>query len=140
MGYRKSTSPPKNKRPKRYFHHDFTNLGPITGISTFVKPEDITASGELQQFKRLQNERGRAHHDVWTIIPNQDSPDEVSTDADIAERGLLLLTNEGSESKLKSRVIELEDELQRAFGAYGELRGLYQKLWSKFVDENKQNE
>jgi hypothetical protein len=88
----------------------------------------------------LQNERGRADHDIWTIIPNQESSDEVSTDVETSERGLLLLTNEGSESKLKSRVIELEDELQRAFGAYGELRGLYQKLWTKFVDENKQNE
>lgn len=130
----------KIKGQKGISTRDLTNLDPITSILTFIKPEYISTSRELQQFKRLQNERGRIDHDIWITIPNQETSENIPSDAEIAERGLLSLTNEGSESKLKSRVIELEDELQRAFGAYGELRGLYQKLWSKFADEKKQAE
>jgi hypothetical protein len=39
---------------------------------------------------------------------------------------------------LKSRVLELEDELQRVYGAYGDLKGIHEKLWSKYVDEKIQ--
>ncbi len=90
---------------------------------------------EIQQFKRLQNERGRSDHDIWTTIPEQEVQVKMD-DAEIAKLGLQSLRDEGSESKLKSRVIELEDELKRAYGAYGELRGIHEKLWRKFVDQN----
>ena len=101
-----------------------------------MKPEDLTLlSGELQQFKRLQNERGRIDHDIWMTIPDQEIVDNNIDDAQIAQRGLQMLMDEGSEAKLKSRVIELEDELQRVYGAYGDLKGIHEKLWRKYVDE-----
>ena len=106
-----------------------------------MKPEDLTLlSGELQQFKRLQNERGRTDHDIWMIIPDQEIIDNNIDDALIAQRGLQILMDEGSEAKLKSRVIELEDELQRVYGAYGDLKGIHEKLWRKYVDEKMQQE
>ena len=106
-----------------------------------MKPEDLTLlSGELQQFKRLQNERGRTDHDIWMTIPDQEIVDKNIDDAQIAQRGLQMLKDEGSEAKLKSRVIELEDELQRVYGAYGDLRGIHEKLWRKYVDEKMQQE
>jgi hypothetical protein len=67
-------------------------------------------------------------------IPDQTNV-ESPNDAEIARMGLEMLNREGSESKLKSRVIELEDELQRLYGAYGDLKGLHEKLWRKVVDE-----
>jgi hypothetical protein len=113
--------------------------GPITSILIFVKPEDIaTQPGELQQFKRLQNERGRTDHDIWLIISDQEVTDGNIDDVQIAQRGLQTLSDDGSESKLKSRVIELQDELQRLYGAYGELKGLHEKLWGKYVDDKTQ--
>jgi len=106
-----------------------------------VKPEDIAIqSGELQQFKRLQNERGRMDHDIGLIISDQEVTDRNIDDVQIAQRGLQMLSDEGSESKLKSSVIELKDELQRLYGAYGELKGLHEKLWRKYVDEKTQQE
>jgi hypothetical protein len=90
--------------------------------------------GELQQFKRVQNERGRSDHDIWFNIPNQE-PHIVVDDAEIAGAGLRALTAEGSESKLKSRVLELEDEVARVYGAYGDLKGVHEKLWKRYVDE-----
>jgi glutathionylspermidine synthase len=106
-----------------------------------VKPEDVTLlSGELQQFKRLQNERGRTDHDIWMTIPDQEIVENNIDDAQIAQRGLQMLMDEGSEAKLKSRVIELEDELQRVYGAYGDLKDIHQKLWGKYVDEKMQQE
>jgi hypothetical protein len=53
----------------------------------------------------------------------------------IAEKGLLQLANEGSESKLKSRLLESEDELQRLKSAYGELKGLHEMPRRRYVDE-----
>lgn len=113
--------------------------GPITNILIFLKPEDIaTQPSELQQFKRLQNERGRTDHDIWLIISDQEVTDRNIDDVQIAQRGLQMLDDEGSESKLKSRVVELQDELQRVYGAYGELKGLHEKLWRKYVDDQTQ--
>lgn len=104
-----------------------------------MKPEDTTPTGELQQFKRIQTERGRADHDIYIILPsNERNPD--TDDAEIARRGILSLTSEGSEAKIKSRVLELEDELSRVYGAYGELKGVHEKLWRKYVDEKMQEE
>ena len=106
-----------------------------------MKPDDITvSSGELQQFKRLQNERGRTDHDIWMTISNQEAITQTLNDSQIAQRGLQQLTDEGSESRLKSKVIELEDELQRLYGAYGDLKGLHEKLWSKYVDDKMQQQ
>lgn len=104
---------------------------------TFLKPDDITVVGEAQQFKRLQNERGLRSHDIWMTISDQTIV-EPTDDAEIARRGLEMLTQEGSESKLKSKVMELEDELKRLYGAYGDLKGLHEKLWRKYVDEKMQ--
>jgi hypothetical protein len=92
----------------------------------------------LQQFKRLQNERGRKEHDVWLTIPDQEDRDNLVDDNEIARKGLQTLMDQGSESKLKSRMIELEDELQRVYRAFGELKGLHEKLWRKYVDEKMQ--
>ena len=78
-------------------------------------------------------------HDIYLIIPDQEKSVDVD-DAEIARRGLLSFTDEGSESKLKSRVLELEDELQRVYGAYGDLRGVHEKLWKKYVDEKMQQD
>jgi pre-rRNA-processing protein IPI3 len=114
-----------------------TNIGPISSVVIFLKPEDTTPIGELQQFKRVQNERGRSDHDIWLTIPNQE-PHVVVDDAEIARNGLRALTDEGSESKLKSRVLELEDEVARVYGAYGELKGVHEKLWKRYVDEKMQ--
>ena len=101
-----------------------------------MKPENLTLlSSEVQQFKRLQNERGRIDHDIWMTIPDQEIVENGLDDAQIAQRGLQMLMDEGSEAKLKSRVIELEDELQRVYGAYGDLKGIHEKLWRKYVDE-----
>jgi hypothetical protein len=106
-----------------------------------VKPDDIIpSSGELQQFKRLQNERGRTDHDIWLTIPDQEVIDNKLDDAQVAQRGLQMLVDEGSESKLKSRVIELEDEIKRVYGAYGDLKAIHEKLWRKYVDEKMQEE
>jgi len=78
-------------------------------------------------------------HDIYLIIPDQEKSVDVD-DAEIARRGLLSFTDEGLESKLKSRVLELEDELQRVYGAYGDLRGVHEKLWKKYVDEKMQQD
>jgi hypothetical protein len=94
----------------------------------------LPLSHELQQFKRLQMEQGRIDHDISLTIPNQAPPPPID-DADIAENGLLQLQDEGSQAKLKGMVIELQDELKRIYEAYGELRGLHEKLWQKYVDE-----
>jgi hypothetical protein len=128
----------KSKDRKVRFSSSITDIGPITSILTFLRPDDVVVS-QIQQFKRLQNERGRGDHDVWITIPNHQNPD-IMNDAEIARNGLQALRDEGSESKLKSRVIELEDELKRAYGAYGELRGIHEKLWRKFVDQNMPEE
>lgn len=105
-------------------------------VIPFIKPDEIAPlPNELQQFKRLQTERGRIEHDIHIVIPKG----EVSVDEDDVEKvaeGLRTLTEEGSEAKLKGRVIELEDELKRIYGAYGELRGLHEKLWQKYVDKS----
>lgn len=110
-------------------------LGPITSIIAFIKPENVQQCGDLQQFKRLQHERGRTEHDIWQSIPDQrfihDDPDE----AEIVNKGLLAVVGEGSEAKLKNRVTELEHELQRIYKAYGELRGLHERLWHKYIGE-----
>ena len=105
----------------------------------FLKSDSLSLSSEIQQFKRLQNERGRTDHDIWMTIPDQQVYTNVN-DAEIAEEGLLQLTNEGSESKLKSRILELEDERGRLYSAYGELKGLHEMLWSRFIDEKTQQE
>ena len=68
-------------------------------------------------------------------IPDQEIVDNNADDAQSAQRGFRMLMEEGSETKLKSRVIELEDELQRVYGAYGDLKGIHEKLWRKYVDE-----
>jgi hypothetical protein len=115
------------------------DIGPITSAHIFLKPEDTTASGELQQFKRVQNERGRSDHDIWITTSSEETPIVVD-DAEITSRGLQSLTDDGSESKLKSRVLELEDELQRVYGAYGELKGVHEKLWGKYVEEKMQQD
>ena len=94
---------------------------------------------EIQQFKRLQNERGRSDHDIWITIPELNTQAN-GDDVEVAQAGLQALRDEGSESKWKSRVIELEDELQRAYGAYGELRGTHENLWRKFMDQNMPQE
>ena len=64
----------------------------------------------------------------------------MTDDAQVAQKGLQLLTDEGSESKLKRRVIELQDELRGVYGAYGDLKGLHEKLWRKYVDEKIRQE
>lgn len=95
----------------------------------------VPLPNELQQLKRLQTERGRIEHDIYVVIPKG----EVSEDEDDGERaaeGLRMLTEEGSEARLKGRVFELEDELKRIYGAYGELRGLHEKLWQNYVDKS----
>jgi len=109
-------------------------------IIIFLKPDDVMRSGDLPQFKRLQNERGRMDHDIWLTIPNQEVIGGEVEDAEIARKGLQALMDEGSESKLKSRVMELEEELQRLYGAYGELRGLHEKLWNRYIDQKRQEE
>jgi hypothetical protein len=112
-------------------------LAPVTNVLIFLKPDTLATSNEIRQFKRLQNERGRTDHDVWLSLPNQQLG-EAADDIDIVQRGLQMLGNEGSESNLKSRVLGLEDELQRVYGAYGDLKGLHEKLWRKYVDEKIQ--
>jgi len=72
-------------------------------------------------------------------IPDQQVHVNIN-DAEIAEAGILQLTNEGSESKLKSRILELEDERGRLYGAYGDLKGLHEKLWTKFIGEKTPHE
>jgi len=114
-------------------------IAPVTNVMVFLKPDSLSMSTEIQQFKRLQNERGRTDHDIWMTIPDQQVSSCIS-DADIAEKGLQQLTSEGSESKLKSRLLESEDELQRLKSAYGELKGLHEKLWIRYVDEKTQQE
>ena len=111
-------------------------IGPISSILTFVKPENPSSPDELQQFKRLQNERGRIDHDIWMTIPDQEIVDNNADDALSAQRGLQMLMNEDSEASLKSRVIELEDELRRVYEVYGDLKGIHEKLWRKYMDEN----
>jgi hypothetical protein len=64
---------------------------------------------------------------LWMTIPDQHVSSYIN-DADIVEKGLLQLTSEGSESKLNSRLLESEDELQRLKGEYGELKGLHEML------------
>jgi hypothetical protein len=92
-------------------------------------------SPELPQFKRSQNERGLRRHDIWTTIEFPAEVSDVRDNNELALRDLRSLREEGSESKLKSRVMDLEHELQRLYGAYGELKGLHEKLWKSFVDE-----
>jgi hypothetical protein len=77
---------------------------------------------------------------MWITIPGQEDTDNIIDDAQFAQRGLQLLMDEGSESKLKSRVIELEEELLRVYGAYGDLKELHEKLWRKYVDEKTHQE
>ena len=60
---------------------------------------------------------------------------DTGYDEYIAEKGLLQLASEGSESKLKSRLLESEDELQRQKSAYGELKGLHEMPRRRYVDE-----
>ena len=114
-------------------------IAPVTNVMIFLKPDRLSAFAETQQFKRLQNERGRIDHDIWMTIQDQQVSSNIN-DSEIAEKGLQELTNEGSQSKLKSRVLELEDELQRMYVAYGDLKGLHEKLWRKYVDEKTQKE
>jgi hypothetical protein len=110
--------------------------GPITVIIPFIKPDEmVPLQNEVQQLKRLQTERGRIEHDVFVVIPKGDFEENEDQVERVAE-GLRMLTEEGSEAKLKGRVFELEDELKRIYGAYGELRGLHEKLWQKYVDKS----
>src|SRR5271169_3019270 len=106
-------------------------IAPVTNTMIFLKPDSLFAPTEIQQFKRLQNERGRTDHDIWMTIPDQQVCTNIN-DAEIAETGLLHLTSEGSESKLKSRILELEDERGRLYSAYGDLKGLHEMLWKRF--------
>jgi pre-rRNA-processing protein IPI3 len=114
-------------------------LGPVSNVLIFLKPDDITSIESIQQFKRLQNERGRMNHDIWMTIPDQEDISIVD-DAEIARNGIEVLVQEGSESSMKSKVMELQDELQKVYGAYGDLKGLHEKLWKKYVDEKMQTE
>ena len=110
----------------------------MTCILTFIKPDEtIPLTHELQQFKRLQTERGRLDHDIYLTIPNQRGLPSGEDDAEIAAEGLRQLRDEGSQGKLNGRVIELEEELKRIYGAYSELRGLHERLWQKYVDEKQ---
>jgi pre-rRNA-processing protein IPI3 len=110
--------------------------GPITVIIPFIQPDEmVPLPNELQQLKRLQSERGRMEHDVLVVIPKGDVSEDEDESESVAE-GLRALTEEGSEARLKGRVFELEDELKRIYGAYGELRGLHEKLWQKYVDKS----
>ena len=77
---------------------------------------------------------------MWMTISDQKVLDDNVDDAQIAGRGLQVLMDEDSEAKLKSRVIELEEELQRVYGAYGDLKGVHEKLWRKYVDDKMQHE
>jgi hypothetical protein len=106
-------------------------------VVIFLKPEDPTPTGELQQFKRVQNTQGRSNHDIWLNIPNQE-PQGVVDNTETARNGLQALTAEGSESKLKSHVLESGDEVVHVHGAYGELKGVHEKLWKRYVDEKMQ--
>jgi hypothetical protein len=138
VGCRQPTSPAENKRAERFlFASTRLTLGPISSLITFVRPDELGVTGEVQPFKRLQTERGRQSHDIWLTISDQ-TPTERVDDADMATRGLEFLTTEGSESKLQSRMMELEDELKRLYGAYGDLKGLHEKLWRKYLDEKMQ--
>src|SRR5271170_4364687 len=114
-------------------------IAPVTNVIIFLKPESLSALTEIQQFKRLQNERGRTDHDIWLTISDQQVSSYID-DADIAENGIQQLTTEGSETKLKSRLLESEDESQRLKVAYGELKSLYEKLWKRYIDEKRQQE
>jgi hypothetical protein len=114
-------------------------IAPVTNIIIFLKPDSLSALTEIQQFKRLQNERGRTDHDIWMTISYQQVSSYIN-DADIAENGIQQLITEGSESKLKSRLLESEDESQRLKVAYGELKSLHEKLWRRYVDEKTQQE
>lgn len=125
-------------RKVRYPLYDLIQ-GPITSLISFLKPEDSSIVGDPQQFKRLQNERGRRDHDVWMTIPDQTLIEPLD-DAEITRRGLEILSEEGSDSKLKSRVIELKDELRRLYGAYGDLKELHEKLWKKYVEEKMEEQ
>ena len=107
----------------------------MTCIVPFTKPDaTIPLIHELQQFKRLQTERGRLDHDISLTIANQRGLPDGDDDAEIAAEGLRQLRDEASQSKLNGRVIELEGELKRIYGAYSELRGLHERLWQKYVD------
>jgi hypothetical protein len=114
-------------------------IAPVTNTMIFLKPDSLFAPTEIQQFKRLQNERGRTDHDICITIPDQQVCSYIN-DADIAEKGLQQLASEDSESKLKSRLLESEDELQRLKRAYGELKGLHEKLWRRYIDEKTQKD
>jgi len=107
----------------------------VTCILAFIKPDEtIPLTHELQQFKRLQTERGRLDHDISLTIANQRGLPDGDDDAEIAAEGLRQLRDEASESKLNGRAVELEEELKRIYGAYSELRGLHERLWQKYVD------
>ena len=107
----------------------------MTCILAFIKPDEtIPLTHELQQFKRLQTERGRLDHDISLTIANQRGLPDGDDDAEIAAEGLRQLRDEASESKLNGRAVELEEELKRIYGAYSELRGLHERLWQKYVD------
>ena len=114
-------------------------IAPVTNVIIFLKPDSLSALTEIQQFKRLQNELGRTDHDIWLTISDQQVSSYID-DADIAENGIQQLTVEGSESKLKSRLLESEDESQRLKVAYGELKSLYEKLWKRYIDKKTQQE
>jgi len=106
----------------------------VTCILAFIKPDEtIPLTHELQQFKRLQTERGRLDHDISLTIANQRGLPDGDDDAEIAAEGLRQLRDEASESKLNGRAVELEEELKRIYGAYSELRGLHERLWQKYV-------
>ena len=63
-------------------------------------------------------------------------PEEVEEGVDDdGEKSGLETNNEDSELRLKSKAAELEEELRRVYSAYGELKGLHEKLWNKYVDE-----
>jgi len=61
-------------------------------------------------------------------ISNQEIVDNNIDDAQFPLRELQMLMDEGSEAKLNSQVIELKDELQRAYGAYEDLKSICEKL------------
>jgi len=69
------------------------------------------------------------------IIPDNQVVTKGLSDEEIVKRDLALLSDEGSEASLKDRVMELEGELKRVYAAYGDLKGLHEKLWNRYVKE-----
>ena len=68
-------------------------------------------------------------------VPDNQVGRKGLSDEEIVKRDLALLSDEGSEASLKDRVMELEGELKRVYAAYGDLKGLHEKLWNKYVKE-----